>query len=632
MIVPMALVRIYGPRELLDDATCLLFELGVLHPEAVPAGIASQVLVRDRRTDDRDALREREELEALHERVRRALVLLPRPQHPPATPPQQVPHAQLRSPETARAVEERHRRVEELTARRKELADRMSLFGKYHKMVRAILPLVEHAGGGASLEMIGLTVDRGHEGVIPLLEQELRRATDGHAQVFSAAVDENTLAALVLYGRRDAARVRALLWDRSLSEVRLPAEIARLPLREALEQIAGQSERLPAELQAADAGLARLAADWRPWLEGLDESLAARLRQLGARASFFRTRYSFVVAGWVPRRDLDGLRRELEALSAGRIVVEEIPVPREEEGRVPVHLENPRWIRPFEVFVRLLPLPAYRTIDPTPAIALFFPLFFGLIVGDAGYGLVTAVLALLARRRLRPGSSLRDLATVLAVSSVVAVGFGMAFGEVFGTLGPAVGLHPAHPLLHRVGAIPFFLGLSIGVGCLHVFLGLGLGVANAVRTRHRAGLWHRAGQAAALAGLILVVAAAAGAVDRGLLAPAVVLLLAGLALWIAGEGYAAPLELISTAGSVLSYARLMAVGLAGVVLAMVANELGRRSLWGIVVAVVLHLVNLVLCVFSPTIHAMRLHLVEFFSKFYETGGTAYRPLRRREGV
>lgn len=631
MIVPMTLVRIYGPREMLDDATCLLYELGVLHPEALPAGLVSQVQVPDRRTEDREANREREELEAIFERVRRSLVLLPRPAAA-AAPSARIAPADLRSAGTGREVEERHRRVEELSGRRKETADRLALFGKYRKMVRAILPLVEQAGDTANLEMVGLTISRDHEGIVPLLEQELRRATEGHAQVFSAPVDEHTLAALVLYGRRDAARVRALLWDRSLSEVKLPTEIARLPLKEALEQIVEQSERLPAELQAADAELARLAAAWRPWLEGLDEALAARLRQIGTRSSFFRTRYSFVVAGWVPRRSLARLRGALEKISAGRIVVEQVAVPREEEARVPVHLRNPALIRPFEVFLRLLPLPAYRTIDPTPVVALCFPLFFGLIVGDAGYGLVICALALLLRRRFPAGSQLRDLAAVLAISAGWAVLFGLAFGEVFGTLGAAFGLRPLHPLLHRLTSIPFFLGLSVGIGLLHVFIGLGLGIANAVRTGHRAGLRHRAGQAAALAALVLIVAAATGAADRSLLSPAVVLLLAGLALWVSGEGFAAPIELLSTAGNVLSYARLMAVGLAGVVLAMVANELGRRSLWGIVVALLLHLVNLALCVFGPTLHAMRLHLVEFFSKFYETGGAEYRPLRRQGGA
>ena len=79
MIVPMALVRIYGPRELLDEATCILYELEALHLEALPPDLAARVSVRDRRTDDRAEVHERVELEALFDKVRRSLILLPHP-------------------------------------------------------------------------------------------------------------------------------------------------------------------------------------------------------------------------------------------------------------------------------------------------------------------------------------------------------------------------------------------------------------------------------------------------------------------------------------------------------------------------------------------------------------------------
>ena len=629
MIVPMALVRIYGPRELLDEATCILYELETLHPEALPPEFTARISVRDRRTEDRAEVQERVELEALFDKIRRCLLLLPHPKPERAPPP--LPPALLGSEEVRREVDRVFQRVEALSGRRREAADRLALLGKYQKMVSAILPLVESVGDSEKIEMVGLTVAREQQGVVALLEEQLRRATDGLAQVFSTEVDEHTVAALVLYGRSDAAKVRSLLWDRNLSELKLPAEIGRLPLRRALAEIAAQGERLPGEVRDLDRELAEIAAQRREYLAGLGAGLSARLQQLGARSSFFRTRYSFVISGWVPRATLPRLRGELEDVSAGRVVVEEVPVPRAEEGRVPVQLRNPRLIRPFEVFLRLLQPPVYRSVDPTPLLAACFPLFFGLIVGDVGYGVVIAALALLLRRRSAPGGRLRDLGAVLLYSAAAAVLFGLAFGELFGTLGEHFGMRPLHPSLHRLGNMPFFLGLSVGIGCLHVFLGLGLGVCNAVRAGHRAGIRHRAGQAAALAGLILLVAVPAGVLDRTLLPAAGALLVGGMALWITGEGFAAPIELISTAGNVLSYARLMAVGLAGAVLAMVANELGSRSLWGVVAAILLHLVNVALSVFSPTIHAMRLHLVEFFTKFYETGGAEYKPLKRQEG-
>jgi V/A-type H+-transporting ATPase subunit I len=98
---------------------------------------------------------------------------------------------------------------------------------------------------------------------------------------------------------------------------------------------------------------------------------------------------------------------------------------------------------------------------------------------------------------------------------------------------------------------------------------------------------------------------------------------------VAVEGVVAPIELLSTLGHVLSYARIMAIGTASVMLAVVANRMvGALGsvLVGSLFALLFHLVNFALGVFSPTLHALRLHYVEFFGTFYSPGGQQYRPL------
>jgi V/A-type H+-transporting ATPase subunit I len=91
------------------------------------------------------------------------------------------------------------------------------------------------------------------------------------------------------------------------------------------------------------------------------------------------------------------------------------------------------------------------------------------------------------------------------------------------------------------------------------------------------------------------------------------------------------MEIMSSVGNILSYARLMAIGLASVILAFVANKLGGEIevlVVGVIVAILLHALNIVLAMFSPSIHSVRLHLVEFFSKFYTGGGIAYKPFKK----
>ncbi len=289
-------------------------------------------------------------------------------------------------------------------------------------------------------------------------------------------------------------------------------------------------------------------------------------------------------------------------------------------------LRNRRVVRPFEAVLRLLPPPRYGSIDPVWYVALFFPLFFGLMLGDVGYGVIIAGLAWLLHRRSRPGTLLRQVSEIAGICAASSLFFGVLFGELFGDLGRRLwGFRPL--VFDREEEMVAFLAVAVAIGFVHILIGLVLGVLTARRREPRLAL-ARGLTAGMLVLLAMVLGAAAGVLPEAIVLPGAVLLGLGFPVLVFCEGVAAPVEFLSTVGNVLSYARLMALGTASVMLALVANELagtvGNLAL-AVLIGVLFHAVNLVLGLFSPTIHSLRLHYVEFFGKFYDPGGRAYRP-------
>ena len=293
----------------------------------------------------------------------------------------------------------------------------------------------------------------------------------------------------------------------------------------------------------------------------------------------------------------------------------------------PVVLANPRVFRPFELLVRVMPLPAYGTIDPTPFVAVFFPLIFGIMLGDVGYGLMLLAIAMLIRRKAVPGSAMRkvgDMAVPMAVFTMI---FGVLYGEFFGDMGQRLfGMKPV--LFDRAEGVLAALALAVGLGFVHVVLGLVLGALSLRRSEPR----HAIGKGVTAAMVLLIVAALLAAFEvlpKALFMPAVIALLVAFPILILTEGLVAPVELLASVGNALSYARIMALGTASVMLAVVANRMvgtmGSVAI-GLIFALLFHLVNFAIGLFGPTIHALRLHYVEFFGKFYSPGGQPYRPL------
>ena len=295
-------------------------------------------------------------------------------------------------------------------------------------------------------------------------------------------------------------------------------------------------------------------------------------------------------------------------------------------------LHNRRAARPFEFLVRFLDLPRSGTLDPTVLMALVLPLMVGAMVGDIAYGALLLGASLFVRRRFGPRSAaVRDLAGVFVAGAVWAIIFGFLFGEALGDLGHRLGLPALWFYRGGADAVEPLLLFSLALGAAHVVLGILLGLWQSARLRRRAELLGRGGSLLALCGVFALAAVVADRLSGWAVPVAALAIVSGLVLLVAPRGalglLMGPLDLIGALGNILSYLRIAAVGLASAYLGMVANTLGELGpLWiGIFVAAIFHALNLALASFSPMIQALRLHYVEFFSKFYEDGGRPFRP-------
>ncbi len=332
-------------------------------------------------------------------------------------------------------------------------------------------------------------------------------------------------------------------------------------------------------------------------------------------------------ARWLPAAALDDLRARLLAEVGPEVVVVERASRGEHPPDAPVVLENRRLTRAFEPLASFVTLPRYGSLDPTPLLAITLPAFVGLMIGDAGYGLVMLALLALARWRWRSAPAMAVVWPVGVTAALATIVFGVLFGEWFGGAGhDLLGIEPVW-LDRREAMIPLLV-LALSIGVAQVGLGLVLGVVNAVLLRHRREVAGRIALLVSLAATMAILGWIVGRLPDGIGYLGLGSLVLALAVLIATLGLAGPIEVMGMLGNVISYARLMAIGLASVMLAVVAARLAglfENVIVGALVAALIHALNLVLGVFDSTVQGLRLHYVEFFTKFVEPGGVRYAP-------
>lgn len=499
---------------------------------------------------------------------------------------------------------------------------------RYLDSLRRLLPLVPGLAHVDGHQTVALLLDARHAGVLGVLHDALTERLGSAFELTAARLDPDTYGCVLTYPAARGDEVHDLLGHEHVTHVPVPDGYEALGIETAVAAMERRLADLGDEIAATEQSIADLVASHADHWAAAERWLLGELEQHAAATATGATRHAFVLHAWVPRRDLDTMRAVLD----DTVTVEILPGRDQAEG-APVVFDNPRPVRPFEFLVGFLAHPRSGTLDPTGLMALFLPMLFGVMVGDVVYGAALLAISVVLLRRAGDRSPvMADLARVLRAGAIWSIGFGVAFGEYLGDLAIRNG-HEA-PWFYRGDgdALTPLLVFTVAIGAAHITLGFLLGAWAEWRHRHLKGVAEKAASLLALGALFTLAGAVSGALPAGVLTPAVAGLVVALVVLMSLHGalgiLMGPLELLGTFGNVLSYLRLAAVGLASVYLAKVANDLALAAgpIWlGVLVAALLHTLNLALAAFSPMIQALRLHYVEFFTKFYDGGGRPLRP-------
>jgi V/A-type H+/Na+-transporting ATPase subunit I len=396
--------------------------------------------------------------------------------------------------------------------------------------------------------------------------------------------------------------------------------------------------------------LGAIARDWYPLVAAIDEALQVENRKVEVLSKLGAGRSTFALEAWVPTRDMARLSTIVQSASGGRAYLYSVPTTEEP----PTLMYNPAGIRRFEFFIRFYSLPQATEWDPTLVFAIVFPIFFGLMLGDWGYGVTILLICIwmiagfpgaqhlpkagrnFVKRIMGP-QGMRQLAYALLPGCALAIGLGLFWDEFFGfkLFGYLFGYVPPLDPLKNVPDLLLFAGF---VGLAMVTLGFLFGLLKEYFHHHRRGVISKAGGilfAWGVAFFGLAVIHKQDTLSLPLFDLYLGLLAVGLLLLIGGEGVQnGMMALIEVVSHILSYTRLVGILLASVVLALVINTIaGGLFVGGTIVGILIGLVivligqsfNVILGVFEPGIQGARLIFVEYFSKFYTGNGKPFRP-------
>ncbi|WP_243277752.1 V-type ATP synthase subunit I [Clostridium yunnanense] len=357
-----------------------------------------------------------------------------------------------------------------------------------------------------------------------------------------------------------------------------------------------------------------------------------------ASNNFIKTKKVVTICGWNMAETNDELKKAVQSAIGENYYLEFEEVKEEEAENVPIKLRNNGFASAFEGVIEMYSLPRYSEVDPTPILSVFYFLFFGMMLSDAGYGLIMMAASAFALYKVKDKDK-RKSYKMFFLAGISTVIWGAIYGGWFGDLPSYFGIVPPK-LLDSTADITTIFGLSLGFGVVHIFIGLGIKAYMLIRAGHmKDAIYDVFTWYITLIGAFLAIAGIGGKLG-------VIMLVLGLVGLLLTQGRTAPTiggkigwgiygvyGITSYLGDIVSYSRLLALGLATGFIANALNLIINLipSPFKYVLApflfIGLHTFNLLINALGSYVHAARLQYLEFFNKFYEGGGKKFTPYK-----
>jgi len=522
-----------------------------------------------------------------------------------------------------------------------------------------------------------LTVFTGYIRDLKKFTEHLPAITENY-ELFTSDADDQMVALFII--KKHAEDANKLLNDCGYTEVKLP-EGTGLP-KQFIEKWTEQKHDLSEKLLQTTKDILEFRKRYAEFILASEEYLTIEVQKAEAPVLFGTTEHSFLIDCWIPKDEMQQVMETLEKEMQGSLYIQEIELKHNDEP--PTLLKNPRPVRRFEFLLELYSIPNYRDIDPSFILSLIFPLFFGLMIGDIGYGILLILFGVLFMKAFKDSEGISNIGWYIIIAGVFSSIFGLfLFGDMFGlpfmlppheageaaySWSTLLGIHiPIPSVIHKMeslgmtqllvvsiiaGYLPLGLGLLIGmivewkhdkkhaitkIGLLCVLTALALLIF--VMADWTIGQWLKPLKGSAIAPFLwdmFIPLVKSGFSFGGLLFPYVAMALGilGILLIIIVAGGFGLVEVLEVTSHLMSYTRLAAICVAKAAMAFAFNMIGLGlilsgniiiGILGVILLIFMQLMVFALGALSSGIQAIRLHYVEFFMKFYKGEGLRFNP-------